>query len=134
MPLLGWFSDWLITKLARREGGIHKPEFRLPPLIFPTVVGIMSAILYGYAAKHPENSHWFAIVFALNGYFFAFVGASQVTMVYVLDSYPTRAGPALVVICAMRGILSFGTSYAIQPFIDHTDTDTSIHLAIIEVH
>lgn len=96
----------------------------------------MSAILYGEAAQHPEKMHWFAIVFSINGYFFSYVAASQIAMVYVLDSYPTRAGPALVVICAMRGILSFGTSYGIQPFIELRGYDGSMliyammHLAL----
>ena len=86
--------------------------------MFPIIVGVLSSILYGQAAAHPHRIHWFAVVFACNAYYFAFVGANQVGIVYALDSYPTRSGPALVVICAIRGILSFGTSYGVQPFID----------------
>lgn len=36
---------------------------------------------------------------------------------YLLANYPTRAGPLLVIICAFRGIISFGTSYGTAPFI-----------------
>lgn len=118
LPLLGRGSDSLIKWLSRRNNGIHRPEFRLPPLIFPSIVSILCCILYGQAAAHPDRFHWFAIVFAINGFFFGFVAASQVAMVYALDNYPTRAGPSLVIICAMRGIFSFGTSYSIQPFIE----------------
>lgn len=118
LPLLGWGSDWLVKTLARRNGGVHQPQYRLVPLVFPIIVGVLSAILYGQAAANPDRLHWFAVVFSINAYYFAFVRANQVGIVYALDSYPTRAGPALVVICAIRGILSFGTSYGIQPFID----------------
>jgi hypothetical protein len=50
-------------------------------------------------------------------YYFAFVGANIVAITYLLDSYPARAGPLLVIVCAMRGIMSFGVSYGIQPMI-----------------
>ncbi|TPX08025.1 uncharacterized protein E0L32_010225 [Thyridium curvatum] len=118
LPLLGWGSDWLVKLLARRHGGVHQPQYRLVPLVFPALVGVIAVILYGQAAAHPERLHWFAIVFAVNAYYFCFVGANQSGIVYALDAYPTRSGPALVVICALRGVLSFGTSYAVQPFID----------------
>ncbi|CAI4215903.1 unnamed protein product [Parascedosporium putredinis] len=118
LPLLGWGSDWAVKYLARRNGGVHQPQYRLVTLVLPTIAGVISAILYGQAAAHPERLHWFSVVFAVSAYYFAFIGANQVGIVYSLDSYPTRAGPALVVICATRGILSFGTSYGITPFIE----------------
>ncbi|KAL1845220.1 hypothetical protein VTK73DRAFT_859 [Phialemonium thermophilum] len=118
LPALGWGSDWAVKALAKRNGGVHQPQFRLVTLVFPTLVGVLAAVLYGQAAAHPARLHWFAVVFSVNAYYFAFVGANQCGIVYALDSYPTRSGPALVVICALRGVLSFGTSYAVQPFID----------------
>lgn len=118
LPILGWGSDALVRFFARRHGGVHQPQYRLVPLIFPAIVGVLASILYGQAAANPEHIHWFAIVFALNAYYFAFLGANQSAIVYALDAYPTRSGPVLVVICAYRGILSFGTSYAVQPLID----------------
>lgn len=118
LPLFGWGSDWTVKYLSRRNNGIHQPQYRLVTLVFPTIVGVLASILFGQAAAHPERLHWFAIVFGLNAYYFAFAGANQTGITYALDAYPTRAGPALVVLCAVRGILSFGTSYAVQPFIE----------------
>lgn len=118
LPILGWGSDFLVRFFARRNGGIHQPQYRLVPLVFLAIVGVLASILYGQAASHPENIHWFAVVFSLNTYYFAFLGANQSAIVYALDAYPTRSGPVLVVICAYRGILSFGKSYAVQPLID----------------
>lgn len=118
LPILGAGSDYIVRYLSKRNGGVHRPEYRLVPLVFPTIVGVLSAILYGQAASHPDSIHWFAVVFAINAYYFAFVGANQCGITYSLDAYPTVAGPALVVICAMRGILSFGTSYGVTPFIE----------------
>lgn len=123
LPLLGYGSDYLIKWRARRNGGVHEPENRLLPLILPIVVGIIAATLYGQAASHPDKYHWFAIVFGNAAYYFCFVGANIAGITYLLDSYPARTGPVLVVICAFRGIVSFGTSYAVQTFIDTSGYD-----------
>lgn len=70
-----------------------------------------------------QKYHWFAIVFGISAYYFSFVGANQTCITYALDSYPTRSGPVLVVICALRGVMSFGTSYAVSPFIQAAGYD-----------
>lgn len=118
LPLLGYGSDMIIKYMAKRNNGIHEPESRLIPLIIPIVIGTFTAVLYGQAAQHPENYQWFTIVWGIAAYYFTFVGANIVAITYLLDSYPARAGPILVNICAFRGIISFGTSYAVEPFIE----------------
>ena len=37
---------------------------------------------------------------------------------YLLDSHPKRAGPVLVIICIMRGLISFGVSYHTVDYVD----------------
>lgn len=102
---------------------MHEPETRLLPLIFPMVVGVFTAVLYGQGAAHPEKYHWFVYVWGVAAYYFCFVGANIVAITYLLDSYPTRAGPLLIIICAFRGIISFGVSYGITPFIETAGWD-----------
>ncbi|KAJ9610631.1 hypothetical protein H2200_005408 [Cladophialophora chaetospira] len=123
LPLLGYGSDALIKWMAKRNNGIHEPENRIIPLVAPIIVGIFTAVLYGQAATHPEQYHWFVYVWGIGGYFFTFVGANIVAITYLLDSYPARSGPILIVICAFRGIISFGVSYGIAPFIDTAGYD-----------
>ena len=55
--------------------------------------------------------------------FFTFLGANIVGITYLLDSYPARAGPLLVIICAFRGIIAFGVSFAIAPGIESIGYD-----------
>jgi hypothetical protein len=117
LPLLGHGSDMIVKWRARRNNGIHEPEVRLLPLVFPIVVGVFSCVLYGYAAQYPQDYHWFTYVWVIAAYYFAFVGANIAAITYLLDSYPTRAGPLLVIICALRGVMSFGVSYGITPMI-----------------
>ncbi|KAL2811365.1 hypothetical protein BJX63DRAFT_278774 [Aspergillus granulosus] len=114
LPLLSHGSDYLTKYRARRNNGIHKPEVRLLPLIFPVVIGVFSIVLYGQAAETPENYHWFIYVWALAAYNFCFVGANITAITYLLDSYPGSVGPILIIICAFRGIISFGTTYSIH--------------------
>ncbi|KXH42374.1 major facilitator superfamily transporter [Colletotrichum salicis] len=117
LPILGRGSDWVIKFFAQKNGSVHKAEYRLIPLIIPVIVDTLASVLYGQAAEHPDRFHWFAIVFSVNAYYFGFVGANQVGITYALDAYPTRSGPVLVIFCAMRGVISFGTSYGLTPFI-----------------
>ncbi|EUC42415.1 hypothetical protein COCMIDRAFT_103556 [Bipolaris oryzae ATCC 44560] len=125
LPLLGYGSDKIIKWRAKRNGGLHEPENRLLALWIPIMVGILSATLYGQAGEHPEKYHWFVIVFANSGYYFCFLGANIAAITYLLDSYPARAGPVLVVITAFRGFVSFGTSYGVAKFIDTAGYDGS---------
>ncbi|CAG8129169.1 unnamed protein product [Penicillium salamii] len=117
LPLLGTGSDRLIRRYAERNGGVHEPETRIIPLVLPIIVGTFTIILYGQGAAHPDKYHWFVYVWAMSAYYFAFVGANIVAITYLLDSYPARAGPLLVIICAFRGFISFGTSYGTTPFV-----------------
>lgn len=118
LPLLGNGSDWLVKHMARKNNGFHEPEVRIIPLAFPIVIGVITAVLYGQGAAHPEQYHWFTYVWGVAAYYFCFVGANIVAITYLLDSYPSRAGPLLIIICAFRGIISFGTSYGTAPFIE----------------
>lgn len=54
LPLLGIGSDRIVKYFARRHGGVHQPEYRLIPLAIPTLFGVLSALVYGEAAQHPQ--------------------------------------------------------------------------------
>lgn len=123
LPVLGIGSDKIIAWKARRNNGIHEPEARLIPLITPIIIGTFTAVLYGQGAAHPTSYHWFIYVWGIAAYFFCFIGANIVGITYLLDSYPTRTGPLLVIICALRGVIAFGVSYAIVPFTETAGWD-----------
>ncbi|RDW87857.1 hypothetical protein BP5796_03551 [Coleophoma crateriformis] len=111
VPMLGYGSDWIVKLAARRNRGIHEPEFRLWTLPIPLLLGCMFIVIYGQAAAFPQNYHWAAIVVSINGYYFSFLGANTAGITYLLDAFPTRAASALVLLCAMRGVISFSLSY-----------------------
>ncbi|KAH7309984.1 major facilitator superfamily domain-containing protein [Rhexocercosporidium sp. MPI-PUGE-AT-0058] len=118
LPLLGYGGDFIIKHWSKRNKGVYEPEYRLIPLVIPSVVGIICAIMYGQAAANPfQYSHWASVAVSYNATFFGFLGANIVGITYAIDSFPTRAGAFLVVICAGRGFISFGLSYATLPAI-----------------
>lgn len=69
----GFGGDYINTWLARRNGGVHIPEHRLPALIFPAATGVAAAIMYGFCAESAPNTHWFSIVFSVNYCTYAFI-------------------------------------------------------------
>ncbi|KAL2061983.1 hypothetical protein VTL71DRAFT_7361 [Oculimacula yallundae] len=111
VPMLGTGSDFIVKFMARRNGGIHEPKYRLLTLPIPLILGAIFAVIYGQAAQYPDRYHWMAIVFTVNGYFFTFLGGNMSGITYMLDAYPTRGASCLVMICAMRGVISFSLSY-----------------------
>ncbi|KAJ6026489.1 major facilitator superfamily domain-containing protein [Penicillium canescens] len=125
VPVLGYGSDKLIAWQAKRRGGIHEPEVRLIPLIIPIIIGTFTSVLFGQGGSHPEHYHWFLYVWTIAAYYFAFIAVTIQTITYLLDCYPQRSGPILIIICAFRGIIAFGTTYAITPFVLGSGFDLS---------
>jgi hypothetical protein len=128
LPLAGYGSDWLIKRLSRRNDGVFKPEYRLIGLILPTIVGVVSAVVYGQAAQLPGEWHWSAIVVPYNAVNFSFNCVNLVGITYAVESFPQRAASLLVVICAGRGIISFGLSYATLPAIKAIGYDGALNI------
>ncbi|KAL3457261.1 major facilitator superfamily domain-containing protein [Aspergillus heterothallicus] len=131
LPLLGYGSDLTIKYFTKRNNGIYKPEYRLPMIGIPAAVGVICGIIYGQAASHPESWDVSAIFVSYNASFFAFLGANIVGITYAVDSFPLRAAPFLVVICAGRGIISFGLSYATLPAVQEIGYDMTMVVEMV---
>lgn len=131
LPLLGYGSDATIRALTKHSNGLYKPEYRLPVLAVPATVGIICGIIYGQAASFPGDWNASAIVVSYNASFFAFLGANIVGITYAVDSFPLRAAPFLVVVCAGRGIISFGLSYATLPAVRSIGYDRTMVVEMV---
>jgi hypothetical protein len=117
LPLLAYGSDWVIKFMSQRNGGNFKPEYRLLTLGVPAIVGVVCAIIYGQSGAFPMKWNASAPVVTYNASYFAFLGANIVGITYAVESFPLRAASLLVVLCAGRGFISFGLSYATLPSI-----------------
>lgn len=128
LPLLGHGGDRLIKFLSNRNGGVYKPEYRLPPLAIPCTATVICAIIYGQAAEFPAKWHWSGVAVSYNVIFFGFLGANIVGLTYAADSFPLKAAPSYVVICTGRGFISFGVSYGVLPAIKSMGYDGTMIL------
>lgn len=118
VPVLGYGGDQLYKLVARRrESGTVESEVRLIPMLLPIVVLLISCVIFGRAASHPTEWSPWAITTTFSGLYFAYIGIILNGYTYSLDSYAERAAPILVLICAIRGFISFGISFGVTKFI-----------------
>ncbi|TDZ46053.1 putative MFS-type transporter [Colletotrichum trifolii] len=110
VPLIGWLSDYVIRRSARRNNGVHEPEQRLIAWIFPMITALVLTVLYGYVLRNPENFHWMSIVAVVDGYLIVLMGVNTVGTAYLIDSHPNFAGAILVALPVTRGLVGFGLS------------------------
>jgi MFS family permease len=105
-PIGGPLTDLLSRYLTKRNGGIHKPEHRVPALIFPFLLCPWGLILYAFTIAEGKSKYVAAV-----GYAFQTSGmvlVSSVVLSYVVDAYPREGGEALVLINAGKNLVAFG--------------------------
>lgn len=112
----GPLADKTSMKLAQVLGkGKREPEYQLPNLILPFVLGITGCFVFGVAAQN--NLHF---AYLLLGSFLILAGAlTSLTLVntFVIESYPQWAGPVLVNVSSMRIFVSFFFSSQVTTWI-----------------
>lgn len=106
--LNGPVADRASNTISRRNGGVREPEHHLPNLALPFAAGIAGAFLYGAAAQN--NLHWTVLLAGSFLLVFALLAAQTAVNVYVVESYPALAGPALVNVSSPRLIVAFVVS------------------------
>ncbi|KAL2126437.1 hypothetical protein VTI74DRAFT_921 [Chaetomium olivicolor] len=55
LPIIGYGSDWIIKLMSRMNKGVYQPEYRLLSLILPSIIAVVSCVIYGQTAQHPEK-------------------------------------------------------------------------------
>ena len=131
VPVLGYGVDFLVKAMSRWRQGVFLSEYRLLPLVFPFACAIVSAVIYGKGAADSQHWHWMSIVGPYHLGFFSFIGCNVISIAYCVDSFPRKAGPLLLVICAGRGFISFGLSYSTVPAIAALGYDGAMNVFAI---
>lgn len=92
--ICGPLSDWLILRLARRNGGIYEPEMRLWVFMPFIPFQVAGAFWFGYALQ--DGQSWVNVALAFGICNFGTAPISSVALTYLTDAYnevcqpPTR--------------------------------------------
>lgn len=107
VPIItGRLADMTANYVARKRG--HRvPENQLINLFLPWACALIGALLFGLSGGDQQHYTWPVFVFSFGMQAFGFLGISTITTVYVLESYPHMAGPALVNVASFRWIMAF---------------------------
>ena len=96
----GSLSDMVADFFTRRNGGIREPEMRLPAVTIGAICSPLGLILYGVGIQN--HSHWIMPTLGLGFLSFSIAQATNVTLVYVIDSYRPIAGETVVTQLAFK--------------------------------
>lgn len=112
----GPLSDAIANALTKRNGGLREPEFRLPALTIGLVTTPVSLALYGTSLQHAW--HWTIPTIAMGLLNFSIAQATNVSLVYIVDSYRPIAGETVVTQLALKSAFGFLLSFYTNPWID----------------
>ncbi|KAL3478706.1 MFS general substrate transporter [Aspergillus californicus] len=100
----GNLIDLISERMAKANGGIREPEFRLPALLIPAVIGPMGILAFGLCTARLLS--WVGAAFGYGMQGFGLTALSNVVVTYAVDSYQHAAGEALVIVFVIRNTIA----------------------------
>ncbi|KAE8334010.1 major facilitator superfamily domain-containing protein [Aspergillus sergii] len=99
----GRLIDIISTRYTNRQGGPRLPEYRLPAIIIPGVIGPSGILIFGLCIAY--QTHWIGAAFGYAMQAFGVAAISNVAVTYSLDCYRPITGEALVIIFTVRNTI-----------------------------
>ena len=122
--------------LARLNRGVYEPEFRLPPMVFSLVTGVIALSVFGWYTGNVAETReisWVATSFIYGLLIFAVVAAESVAFSYLLDAYRDISIEVVVFSVMARNFFSYGASTFLPRWLEHSGiADTFYALAGIQ--
>ncbi|KUJ13395.1 MFS general substrate transporter [Mollisia scopiformis] len=99
----GAVSDRLAKALKNRNGGDHKPEYRLPLMFIGALIVPASLFLYGWTTEY--KVHWIVPIIATAIFSFGLFTVMMPTTTYLVDAYTTYAASVTAAATVIRSLL-----------------------------
>ncbi|KAF8897411.1 multidrug resistance protein 4 [Infundibulicybe gibba] len=98
------FADRIYAALSARNGGVGKPEMRIPALIFGSLFAPIGVLWYGWSAQ--MKLHWIMPIIGSGIFGFGLMTTSLPIQLYLVDSFKYAAS-ALGAASVFRSLLGF---------------------------
>jgi hypothetical protein len=110
-PLSGWMADAAAKFMAKRNGGVFEPEFRLTLMLVATPLATAGFLGFGMSLEKGAPLVWPLLFMSIHALSIPF--ASQASLAYVIDCHPRDANQAFVTINFAKAVFTFlATTYA----------------------
>jgi MFS family permease len=113
----GTLSDWVVLRLARRNGGIREPEQRLLGLLVSGLVTSSGLILWGVGAS--KGVQFMGLIIGVGMVTFGVVCGGSISLAYAVDCFKDIAGESMITVIIIRNTLGFAFSWGINPWINN---------------
>ncbi|KAI5304165.1 hypothetical protein KEM56_006781 [Ascosphaera pollenicola] len=113
----GFFSDWLIIRLARKNHGYFEPEMRLHASHIGALAQPAGLLMFGICLA--QERHWMLLQVggAIFGFGLGCISTNAITL--TIDSYRGVTGEAFVGVAFLRNCFSIVLVFAINPWLAH---------------
>lgn len=98
----GRLVDIIANRMTSKNNGRREPEYRLPAMILPAIIGPIGILVFGLCVAH--KTHWIGAAFGYGMQGFGLTAGSNVLVTYAVDAYLPLASEALVVSFMIRGV------------------------------
>jgi hypothetical protein len=116
----GQCVDWVIVKLAQRNGGIYEPEMRL--FLFPLPALLMPIGLFMYGLSIAKGLSWPIAAVGSGFVGFAIGGMGDIALTYLQDAYTEILPDALVGVALIRNVLAMMLVFALNDWFEGEST------------
>ncbi|KAL7621685.1 hypothetical protein AAE478_009012 [Parahypoxylon ruwenzoriense] len=108
----GWMVDKVARTMARKNGGVYEPEFRLTLMAVAAVLSTIALFCFGYTAQIGAPLPLLLTFSSLHALASPF--ASQAAYTYVTDCHSTDVNQVFVTMGLIRGAMTFIASTSVN--------------------
>ncbi|POS78715.1 hypothetical protein DHEL01_v202899 [Diaporthe helianthi] len=115
IPAGGKLGDVVADHFTKKNGGIREPEMRLPAILPSLITTPLALVLYGVGIQN--KLHWICPTIGLGLLNFSVVQATNIALVYVIDSYRPVAGEVTLAVMGFKSLFGFLLSFYTNPWV-----------------